>query len=178
MTHDKAREKICALCFSENGHKAYRLITDFQEKTIQEYVHADFSRSDRHFPVGICPVCQTRLTRLRAGKISSITLSDCFNHTVVPPSTRANSCNCTICFRAALNGKDWMQFKAEIKQKEKTGSVGSFLGRRLCPDCLSEVKLYIFRGDLFECHRAVCWLERPVKVCLTCSRLLAGITMG
>ena len=148
MTHDKAREKICALCFSENGHKATRLITDFQEKAIKERVHSDFSISDKHFPVGICPVCQTRLTRLISGKISSLTLSECFNNTVVPPATRAKQCNCTICYRASLNGNEWRQFNAQIKLKRETGTVGSILGRRLCRDCLSEVKLHIHISNL------------------------------
>ena len=35
LTHDKCRDKICVICYSESGYKASRIVTASQEKLIR-----------------------------------------------------------------------------------------------------------------------------------------------
>ena len=101
-----------------------------------------YSRNDEHFPRGLCSTCNSRLDRLIAGTVTSIPVSVHLGTTVVPPQTRArisnNDCQCVICFRAKLNGGQWVSFKAQVKKK-----TGPLVDHKLCPSCFS--KVYCFQ---------------------------------
>ena len=105
-----------------------------------------FSVNDLHFPHGLCITCHSWLDRLKSGTCKSLHfVSEHLGDTVLPHVTRGSKanqeCPCVICYRAKINGLQWIKFRAEAKAKQKSnGKVnGPMISRKLCPICLSKV---------------------------------------
>ena len=68
-SHEENLAAVCAICWNESGLKVSRGISDAQEAGIRDLVVSNYSRSDSHFPRGLCSICQSILWEWMSGKV-------------------------------------------------------------------------------------------------------------
>ena len=143
-THEDCRATCCCICYLEQGIKVFRQITPNVEALIKEYVDPEYSRHDLNFPTVVCTTCQKALFDRARDVVYGLTKSDYFGSKIprIPPGQK---CECIICHRSRLNGKNWSLFLKAQKEKRgaatgETPAPSPADDAPKCPDCLSPVR--------------------------------------
>ena len=79
LTHDEAREKVCAVCTNQFGLKAARKVTESEEKLMKQNVLRMYSSINTLFPSGICIRCLHHLSMLERGEKVELKLPLAYN---------------------------------------------------------------------------------------------------
>ena len=130
MTHEEARQKVCAICINGHGAKASRGATAREEELISTHVIRGYRRSNMFFPSGICKWCIFDLRSIDEGKPVKLLLPESYD-TEMPRQTRSSGmeCSCRLCWLAKLWGGALKKWQARVRGKEKPKVV------RLCQEC-------------------------------------------
>ena len=131
MTHDEARQMVCAVCTNQWGVKAVRRVNEKEEKLIKFHVLNTYNSTNLFFPSGICPRCIHHLHQLDEGEEVQLKISEnYFCH--IERETRSALvliCRCEWCYLARLFGPAFLLWKRKVKGKEVKKVT------RLCQEC-------------------------------------------
>ena len=106
MTHDKARQLVCAVCTNMWGNKAIRNVSVQEEGLIQQNILQVYDSRNMFYPSGICKRCIYDLSKINNGEEVQLKLPDNYlcqigRHT---RSSGDEPCMCRWCSLARLNG--------------------------------------------------------------------------
>ena len=136
LSHDQARELVCAICINEHGNKACRKVNTEDELQIKKVVPG-YSSSNVDFPAGVCKRCVFGLRMLKEGKEANFLIPETYL-CGVPRDLRSNQnhlCLCRWCKLARMNGPNFLLWQRKKKKKVKQPV------RRLCNKCYIGVEI-------------------------------------